>query len=119
MNLFHPSYLVFVGLSVVIALAFPVTRHLRGAGQRRQYYLLQAITLLGAVFGAKVSVLMGDYHWPWAPVSDWRTVLWSGRSITGALIFGFLFAEVAKPIMGYRMPPNDRFAALLPFTVGI
>jgi len=119
MSLFHPAYLLFVGVSVLIALAFPVTRHIREQRLRRQYYLLQAITLLGAVLGAKLSVLIGDYHWPWATVSDWWSVFWSGRSITGALIFGFLFAEIAKPIMNYSMPPNDRFAALLPFTIAI
>lgn len=117
MNYFHPAYLLFVGLGVLVALAFPVTRHIRQERQRRQYYLLQVITIIGAVIGAKLSVLVGDYHWPWVAVNDWRNVLWSGRSITGALIFGFLFAEIAKPIVGYAMPPNDRFAALLPFTI--
>lgn len=114
-----PKYLLFVGISVIIALVFPVARHLRGKAQRRQYYLLQGITLFGAVLGAKLSVLFGDLHWPWVAITDWQTALWSGRSITGALIFGFLFAEIAKPIMGYVMPPNDRFAALLPFTIAI
>jgi phosphatidylglycerol:prolipoprotein diacylglycerol transferase len=114
-----PSYLLYVGLGVLIALAFPVARHIPGKGLRRQYYLLQAITLLGAVIGAKLSVVFGDNHWPWVPVSDWHAVFWSGRSITGALILGFLFAELAKPMMAYKMPPNDRFAALLPFTIAI
>jgi phosphatidylglycerol:prolipoprotein diacylglycerol transferase len=117
MNFLHPAYLLFVGLAVLIALAFPVTQHIREQRLRRQYYFLQGVTLLGAVAGAKLSVLIGDYHWPWASVSDWRGVLWSGRSITGALILGFLSAELVKPLIGYRMPPNDRFAALLPFTV--
>jgi phosphatidylglycerol:prolipoprotein diacylglycerol transferase len=71
------------------------------------------------MLGAKLSFLFGDLHWPWEPVHDWQAVLWSGRSITGALILGFLFAEIAKPLMGYAMPPNDRFAALLPFTVAL
>ncbi len=119
MTLFQPSYLLFVGTGVLIALAFPVARHIRDPGLRRQYYLLQGVSLLGAVLGAKLSVLFGDYHWPWNRVNDWWGVLWSGRSITGALILGFLFAEVAKPLVGYRMPPNDRFAALLPFTVAL
>jgi prolipoprotein diacylglyceryltransferase len=119
MNLFRPGYLLFVGVGVLLALAFPVTRHIRDEHLRRQYYLMQVITLIGAVFGAKLSVLIGDYHWPWVPVADWQNVLSSGRSITGALIFGFLFAEIAKPIVRYTMPPNDRFAALLPFTIGI
>lgn len=119
MNLFRPAYLLFVGAGVLVALAFPVTRHIRDERLRRQYYLMQVITLIGAVFGAKLSVLIGDYHWPWVPMTDWQSVLSSGRSITGALIFGFLFAEIAKPIVRYTMPPNDRFAALLPFTIGV
>ena len=117
MNFFRPAYLLFVGLAVFVALAFPVAKHIREDRLRRQYYFLQGITLLGAVVGAKLSVLMGDYNWPWATVNDWRGVLWSGRSITGALILGFLCAELAKPLIGYQMPPNDRFAALLPFTI--
>ena len=52
-------------------------------------------------------------------MNDWQSVLVSGRSITGALIFGFLTAEIAKPFVGYTMPPNDRFAALLPFTIAV
>ncbi len=119
MSSFQPTYLLFVGLSVAVALAFPVARHIRERRSRRQYYLLQGLTLLGAIIGAKVSVLIGDHRWPWAPVEDWRAVLWSGRSITGALIGGFLFAEIAKPLVGYLMPPNDRFATLLPFTIAI
>jgi phosphatidylglycerol:prolipoprotein diacylglycerol transferase len=119
MNLFRPTYLLFVGAGVLMALAFPVMRHIRDDRLRRQYYLMQVITIIGAVVGAKLSVLVGDYHWPWTPVEDWGNVLSSGRSITGALIFGFLFAEIAKPIVRYTMPPNDRFAALLPFTIAI
>src|SRR5262245_21253556 len=119
MSSFQPDYILFVGIGVLVALGFPVVRHIRERRLRHQYYALQGITLLGAVVGAKLSVLFGDHHWPWVPVGDWSAVLWSGRSITGALIFGFLFAEMAKPVMGYSMPPNDRFAALLPFTIAI
>lgn len=119
MNPWLPAYLLPVGAGVALALSFPVASHIREKSLRSQYYFLQGITLVGAVFGAKISVLFGDYHWPWTPVNDWGRVLWSGRSITGALIFGFLFAEIAKPMIGYTMPPNDRFATLLPFTIGI
>ena len=119
MSPWNPTYVIPVGISVALALAFPVARHIRDKSLRNQYYFLQGLTLLGAIFGAKISVLFGDYHWPWTPVRDWTNILWSGRSITGALIFGFLFAEVAKPLIGYTLPPNDRFATLLPFTIGI
>jgi phosphatidylglycerol:prolipoprotein diacylglycerol transferase len=118
-TLFQPTYLLFVGAGVLMALLFPVAKHIRDEKLRRQYYLMQVITLIGAVVGAKLSVLVGDCHWPWAPINDWQNVFWSGRSITGALILGFLFAEIAKPFVGYTMPPNDRFAALLPFTIGL
>ena len=85
--------------------------------ERQQYYRLQAITLLGAVFGAKLAVVMGDALWPLQPFHGWSELLLSGRSIVGALLFGFIAAEVAKPLMGYRMPPNDRFAVVLPFSI--
>jgi prolipoprotein diacylglyceryltransferase len=52
-------------------------------------------------------------------VDDWRIILVSGRSITGALIGGFAAAELAKPFLEYKLPPNDRFAAVLPFSLGI
>ena len=62
---------------------------------------------------------MGDGLWPINPFSDWLALLYSGRSIVGALLFGFLAAEIAKPMMGYRRPPNDRFAILLPFSIAM
>ena len=43
----------------------------------------------------------------------------AGRSIAGALLFGFIGAELAKPLMRYRLPPNDRFATVLPFSIAI
>lgn len=115
----HPVYFVCVLLGVILALAFPVTRGIQRGKHRQQYYILQLIMLVGAVIGAKLSVLMGDYGWPLLPVSDWQAIIWSGRSVTGALILGFLFVEVSKPIIGYTRPPNDRFAALLPFSIAL
>ncbi|MFM5917975.1 MAG: prolipoprotein diacylglyceryl transferase, partial [Novosphingobium sp.] len=34
-----------------------------------------------------------------------------------ALLFGFIVAEACKPLLGYRLPPNDRFAVILPFSI--
>jgi phosphatidylglycerol:prolipoprotein diacylglycerol transferase len=105
--------------ALVLGLLFPVSKHIADAEQRRKYYILQVITLLGAIFGAKVVVLIGDYNWPLVKLEGWQTVVFSGRSIVGGLIFGLLAAETAKPLLAYRLPPNDRFAALLPFTIAI
>jgi len=63
-------------------------------------------------------VLMGDRFWPAVPMS-FMQALGAGRSIVGGLLFGFLTAEILKPLMGYTLPPNDRFAALLPFSLAI
>jgi phosphatidylglycerol:prolipoprotein diacylglycerol transferase len=115
----EPFYFVSASIAVAIALLFPVTRHMRTKSDRRSYYFLQGITILGAIVGAKISALVGDYHWPWRGVDDWRMIVTSGRSITGALIGGFLAAELAKPLLNYTLPPNDRFAAVLPFSIGI
>lgn len=111
--------LAYAGMVALgIALVFAV----RPAGQyatpeKRQYYRLQLITFAAALLGAKFAVLLGDALWPLQPMQDWPGLLLSGRSIIGALLFGFLAAEAAKPLLRYRMPPNDRFALVLPFSI--
>jgi phosphatidylglycerol---prolipoprotein diacylglyceryl transferase len=119
MNVFQPFYLVSALAAITLALCFPLTRHMREKSQRRDYWILQTITIIGAIVGAKLSVLIGDLHWPSRAISDWSAILTSGRSITGALILGFISAEIAKPLLNYTMPPNDRFAAILPFSIAI
>lgn len=113
----HPIYVISVLAGFALILFFPVTRDFSNAREKSQYYYLQLIMLLGAIFGAKLAVLMGDALWPLQAFTDWVALIYSGRSIVGALLFGFLFSEVAKPLIGYRRPPNDRFAILLPFSI--
>ena len=115
---FRLTYVLPVLLALLLAALYPVASHL-AAGERRRYYLLQAITLVGALLGAKVVALVGDHGWPWQPVRSLEDVALAGRSLVGGLLFGFLTAEIAKPLLGYRLPPNDRFAALLPFSLAI
>jgi phosphatidylglycerol:prolipoprotein diacylglycerol transferase len=113
------AYAIPATLALLVALFWPVTGHLRSRQERIAYWRLQGITLLGAIAGAKLVVLVADRGWPLVPLAGWDDVLTSGRSIVGGLIFGFLFAEVAKPLLGYRQRPNDRFAAVLPFSIAI
>ena len=115
----HESYAVLMIASVVLLLAVPTTRHLTRADDRGRYYTMQAITALGAVVGAKLGVLFGDALGPLRPFDDWSELLASGRSIAGALLFGFLAVEAAKPLLRYDLPPNDRFAVALPFSIAI
>ena len=115
----HYGYALMVLMGFALVLAFPLTRGLASSSDKRRYWTLQVITLLGALFGAKFAVLMGDGLWPLKPVEDWRNLMLSGRSIVGALLFGFLAAEAAKPLLRYHLPPNDRFAMVLPFSLGV
>lgn len=113
------GYALMVLLGFGVMLAFPLTRGLAASDEKRRYWILQGITLFGALIGAKFAVLVGDGLWPLQPFHDWVGLAVSGRSIVGALLFGFLAAEAAKPLLDYRLPPNDRFAMILPFSMGI
>ena len=115
----QPIYALSIAIGIAFIFLFPLTRDFESKREKSQYYYLQLITLLGAVVGAKLAVLMGDALWPIHAFDDWHAVLYSGRSIVGALLFGFIAAEIAKPIMDYRRPPNDRFAILLPFSIAM
>jgi phosphatidylglycerol:prolipoprotein diacylglycerol transferase len=116
----HPVYGVAIFAALALAAFFPVSKGIDDPAERRHYYRMQVITLLGGVVGAKLAVVFGETGWPFAPAPDhWQALLWSGRSITGALIGGLLAAELAKPLTGYRRPPNDRFAAVLPFSIAV
>jgi phosphatidylglycerol:prolipoprotein diacylglycerol transferase len=115
----YPGYAIPVLVALLLGVLYPVARHITDHRRRRQYYELQMITFLSAIFGAKLVFLFGEYGWPFRPVDDWGAILYSGRSIVGALIFGLLGAELAKPLVHYSLPPNDRFAAVLPFTFAV
>ena len=115
----HESYGVLMLASVVLLLCAPTTKHFASPADRGRYYTMQAITALGAIAGAKLGVLFGDALWPLRPFDDWSALLASGRSIAGALLVGFLAVESAKPLFRYDIPPNDRFAVALPFSIGI
>lgn len=110
------AYATMVLLGIALLLLLRPAAHYASA-ERRQYWRLQAITLLGALLGAKLAVLFGDALWPLRPLPETSDLLLSGRSIVGALLLGFLFAEAAKPLLGYTLPPNDRFAVILPFSI--
>lgn len=116
---FEPAYGLPVLAGIALAIFFPSSRAFARPEERRAYRIIQVFTLLGAVVGAKLAVLFGDLGWPMEPLESPRQIVFSGRSITGGLIGGFLTAELMKPILRYRLPPNDRFAAVLPFSVAI
>ncbi len=115
----HAGYAALVMVGFALTVAFPVTSHFARADDRRRYWVMQGITVVSAMVGAKIAVVLGDALWPLQPFDDWWALFGSGRSVVGALLFGFLGAEAAKPLLSYDIPPNDRFAAVLPFSIGI
>lgn len=115
----HFGYAVMVILGLGLVLAFPVTKHFESPQDRRRYYMMQAIAAVCAVLGAKLAVVLGDALWPLREFHGWASLMQSGRSIAGALLFGFLGVEAAKPLLHYDIPPNDRFAIILPFSIGL
>lgn len=112
-------YPTLVTLSLLLLFLWPTAKAITDPTDRRKYWVLQTITLVCAIVGAKLAMLAGDKGWPWVPLADWREYFVSGRSITGGLALGFIGAEVTKPLLGYRLPPNDAFAAKLPFSIAL
>ena len=115
----HFGYAVMVLLGIGLTLAFPTTKHFEDKRDKQRYYTMQAITAVCAVLGAKLAVVLGDALWPLHEFNGWSSLMSSGRSIVGALLFGFLGVEAAKPLLHYDIPPNDRFAIILPFSIGL
>jgi phosphatidylglycerol:prolipoprotein diacylglycerol transferase len=115
---FHPGYVIPVLAGLLLAALFPSGNVFTDPARRRTYRWIQWGTLMGALLGAKFAAIVGDLRWPIEPV-DGSAVLGVGRSITGALLFGLLTAEILKPLAGFREAPNDRFAAVLPFSIAI
>jgi len=114
-----PVYSISIIMAFILVFVFPLTKDFDNQKEKKQYFYLQAITFIGAIFGAKLAVLMGDALWPTKPFNSWLELFISGKSIVGALLFGFIFAEIAKPLMSYQRLPNDRFAIIIPFSIAI
>jgi phosphatidylglycerol:prolipoprotein diacylglycerol transferase len=115
---FHAGYVVPVLAGLLLAALFPASRGIADPVERSKYRWLQALTLIGALLGAKFAAIVGDLRWPIEPVGP-EAFFAVGRSITGGLLFGFLTAELLKPLFAYHTPPNDRFAMILPFSIAI
>ena len=113
------SYAACALTAVLIAVLYPAGSAIQDAGLKRRYRRMQLVTLVGAVVGAKLAFLFAELGWPMRPLTGLGDVVFSGRSITGGLLGGLFAAETARYLTGYPRPPNDRFAAVLPFSVAV
>ena len=78
--------------------------------------LVYVAALAGAFLGAKLVYLGAEGWLHWRDPNRW-VILATGKSVTGALLGGYLAVEIAKRLLGYRGTTGDWFAVIVP--VGI
>ena len=71
--------------------------------------LVYVAALAGAVLGAKLVYLGAEGWLHWHDPNRW-VILATGKSVTGALLGGYLAVEIAKRLLGYRGVTGDWFA---------
>ena len=88
----------------------------RLARRDERLVLIYIAALAGAFLGAKLVYLGAEGWLHWRDPNRWL-VLATGKSITGALLGGYLAVEIAKHLLRYPGITGDWFAVIVP--VGI
>ena len=104
------GWLMLAGIMVSLALWSRVAR------RDSRLVLIYIAALAGAFLGAKLVYLAAEGWLHWHDEQRWL-ILATGKSITGALLGGYLAVEIAKWAVQYRNPTGDWFAVIAP--VGI
>ena len=78
--------------------------------------LVYMAALAGAFLGAKLVYLGAEGWLHWHDANRW-VILATGKSITGALLGGYLAVEIAKRLLDYRGITGDWFAVIVPVGV--
>lgn len=115
------AYAFFVGLAFVCAFAIRRVekRRLGFADDPRQRWVGLG-ALLGAVVGAKLGMLLFEPLAAFgALVQRMASLDFSGKTVVGALIGGYLGVELAKKIVGVTRSTGDTFAVALPVAQGV
>jgi len=104
-------YGLFVISGIIISLLF-----WRKASQKDEKLLLIYFSALGGAFlGAKLAYFAAE-AWMFSGPGAWRHWL-VGKSITGALLGGFLAVELAKKNLNHTKATGDKFALIIPIGV--
>jgi phosphatidylglycerol---prolipoprotein diacylglyceryl transferase len=75
--------------------------------------LIYVAALAGAFIGAKLAYLGAEGWMHWHDADRW-TLLATGKSITGALLGGYVAVEIAKHMLAYKTATGDFFALVTP-----
>ena len=97
---------------IVVSIAF----WSRIARRDERLVLIYIAALVSAFLGAKLVYLGAEGWLHWHDPNRW-VVLATGKSITGALLGGYLGVEVAKRILKYNVITGDWFAVIVPIGV--
>jgi len=71
-----------------------------------------------AFLGAKVAYVFSEGWLYWGQEDCWKQWL-VGKSVTGALLGGYLGVELSKKMVGYVKATGDRFAMVVPMAVAL
>jgi phosphatidylglycerol:prolipoprotein diacylglycerol transferase len=101
------GWLMLAGIFVSILFWSRVAKH------DERLVLIYISALAGAFFGAKLVYLASEGWLHWHDPDRW-IVLATGKSITGALLGGYLGVETAKHLLHYDSVTGDFFALIVP-----
>jgi phosphatidylglycerol---prolipoprotein diacylglyceryl transferase len=104
------GWLMLAGIFVSIAFWSRLAR------RDERLVLIYIAALAGAFLGAKLVYLGAEGWLHWHDANRW-VILATGKSITGALLGGYLAVEIAKRLLKYTGTTGDWFAVIVP--VGI
>jgi phosphatidylglycerol:prolipoprotein diacylglycerol transferase len=104
------GWLMLAGIFVSIALWSRVAR------RDERLVLIYVAALVSAFIGAKLVYLGAEGWLHWHDPNRW-IVLATGKSITGALLGGYLGVEIAKRLLRYNATTGDWFAIIVPIGV--
>jgi phosphatidylglycerol:prolipoprotein diacylglycerol transferase len=104
------------GWLMIVAIAVSVWIWSRIGKRDPRLVLIYIGALISAFIGAKVAYVAAEGWLHWSDPNRWLYFL-TGKSITGALLGGYLGVEIAKGVLGYKTPTGDLFAVVAP--VGI
>lgn len=88
----------------------------RLARRDERLVLVYVAALVSAFIGAKIVYLGAEGWLHWHDKNRW-VILATGKSITGALLGGYLGVEIAKKILKYNGVTGDWFAIIVPVGV--
>jgi phosphatidylglycerol:prolipoprotein diacylglycerol transferase len=104
------GWLMLVGIFVSIIFWSRLAR------RDERLVLIYISALAGAFLGAKI-VYLGSEGWlHWHDPNRW-IILATGKSITGALLGGYMAVEIAKHILKYNGTTGDWFAIIVPIGI--